>query len=130
MSSAISHAFSVFFEAFGYYTEDSVEDAEQVYEDDLDVLTKINIAGYFPLVGMGAAIRRWKFTYEDYHSRNNHVPHKAYIIGQIVRGILEFIGLGIVAGLIDIPVSINRHSENLFPCCYDDSSESDSNEGF
>lgn len=114
--SSISESFTHFFEAFGYYTEDTVDDSENVSHDEGSILNRLNIAGYFPVISIVSALCRWKHIYSDY-KENSYILNNAYAVGQIVHGILEFIGLGLVVGLfIDLPVSLIRH-RNSFPSC-------------
>lgn len=116
--------FSVFLEHYGYHNEKTANEQTanntdkyqypSTYTGDLGTLTGLNIIGYLPVVSIGSAIYRWRFAVKEYDQDN---LTSINLIGHIVRGIFEFLGAGLAIGLlVDLPVSLHRHKESLFPC--------------
>lgn len=110
-------SFSQFIQGFGHYTENWVaqnrtyffaEENQGIDEIKEIIILRniINSLGPIPFLGIGTAIFRWIAVSK---LGEGNLPFK---IGQIVRGLFEFFGLGLIVLLfVDIPVNIGRY------CC-------------
>lgn len=93
---------------FGYHPSSGSSEHSKLKEVK-DELKKLNIIGYIPLVGgqIAAVLRIAKSA-----QKINQDGVDSYAVGMFVRAGGEFLGLGLLMGLIDLIVTLGRKLSN------------------
>lgn len=99
-------------QSFGFHNEKSftveVYVLNATYSWSKETLRNLNLAGALPIVGhlVGVArITEAKRSWNDERSKD----FKPFLVTQIVRGVLETLGLGILLLLVDVIVTAGRY---------------------